>query len=149
MLFICRRQVLKEQQQSSFASDGCAKIDKPGQRTCLPRRSVRKHTSTFAHLPFPFFQLTCAFRFPSCLRSQFCSSLSCASVSDHDHCDWTRSLCMGQKNNSLEKITQRWNLIRNHFRRDGRWLMDHNSSHIKTRTIWPEVSSSMSSCASS
>ena len=29
--------------------------------------------------------------FPS-LRSQVCSSLSCASVSDHDHCEWTLSV---------------------------------------------------------
>ena len=34
------------QQFSSFASVGFAEMDKSGQRTCLPRGSVRQHTST-------------------------------------------------------------------------------------------------------
>ena len=58
-------------------------MDKSGQRTCLPRGSVRQHTSTFAHVSLPFSESTCVLRFPLCLHPHFCSSLSGTSASDH------------------------------------------------------------------
>ena len=74
MLLVCRRQVLNEKRPSSFDTAGCARIDKPSQRTCLPRGSV----SETAHLNFRAF-VSSFLSACMCFLSQFCACLSCAS----------------------------------------------------------------------
>ena len=79
------KKLMYEQQPSSFDSVGCAKIDKPSQRTCLPRGSVRQHISLSAQSVLSFSVLVV------CSLSQFCPYLSCANVPDRDHVDSTLS----------------------------------------------------------
>ena len=64
-------------------------------------RIARQHIWMSTHLSLPVYQHVCAFRFPSCLHSQFCLCSPCANVSE---CDGYDSSLQAQETIHLEKL---------------------------------------------